>query len=256
MLVDLSFFAIKTIVFHEIKSFFREFQFNIVAPLLNTIFFVLIITTINKYYSFSLDKDDYINFFVPGMILIVVIQTSFNHLSEIIISMKQSGSFNDYLSSPISRVELLFSFLLSSVFVSLIVGLINLTVLSFFTDYEYFKYLNMLYYLIISILIFSSIGATIGFLSFTWDAQSSISNFFIIPITFLSGTFFSIESIDEKFKFLLSYNPFYYIVNGFRSSFIKGYDVYLINDIYIFFVLIFFLFFSFFVFKKGYKVIN
>jgi ABC-2 type transport system permease protein len=114
----------------------------------------------------------------------------------------------------------------------------------------------MLYYLIISILIFSSIGATIGFLSFTWDAQSSISNFFIIPITFLSGTFFSIESIDEKFKFLLSYNPFYYIVNGFRSSFIKGYDVYLINDIYIFFVLIFFLFFSFFVFKKGYKVIN
>ena len=92
-------------------DFFIEFQFNIIAPLINTILFVFIISTINRYYSFSVIENSYINFFVPGMIIIVVIQTSFNHLSEVIISMKQNGSFNDYLISPISRVEIFLSFL-------------------------------------------------------------------------------------------------------------------------------------------------
>jgi ABC-2 type transport system permease protein len=189
------------------------------------------------------------------MIIIVVIQTSFNHLSEVIISMKQSGSFNDYLTSPISRIELFLSFLLSSIIVCTVVGLVNLIVLSFFTDFQYFKYFNLFYYLIVSVIIFSSFGAIIGFLSFTWDVQSSISSFFIVPVTFLSGTFFSIESIDENWHFLLKYNPFYYLVNGFRSSFVEGYDITFINDIFILMVLLFFILFSIFIFKKGYKVI-
>lgn len=256
MFTNISYIAIKTIIFQEIKIFFKEFQFNIIAPLLNTMLFVFIISTTNRYYSYSSNESGYVNFFVPGMILIVVIQASFNHLSEVIISMKQSGSFNDYLVSPISRIEIFLSLLLSSVFVCTLVGLINLIVLSFFTDFQYFQYFNLLYYLIITVLIFSSVGAIIGFLSFTWDFKSSISNFFIIPIAFLSGTFFTIESIDEKFKFLLKFNPFYYLVNGFRSSFINGYDINPLNDMYILIILSLSLFFSIFIFKNGYKVIN
>ena len=255
MLSSLSFLAIKTIIFYEIKDFFREFQFNIIAPLINTMLFVFIISTINRYYSFSFNTESYLNFIVPGMVIAVVIQTSFNHLSEVIISMKQSGSFNDYLISPISRIEIFLSFLISSIFVCTIVGLINLITLSFFTDFQYLKYFNLFYYLIVSVTIFSSIGAIIGFLSFTWDIQSSVSNFFIIPITFLSGTFFSIESINENWHFLLEYNPFYYLINGFRSSFIQGYNINFFDNIFILIVLLISLFFSFFVFKKGYKVI-
>ena len=255
MFSNFSYLAIKTIIFHEIKDFFIEFQFNIIAPLINTILFVFIISTINTHYSFSVNEDSYINFFVPGMIIIVVIQTSFNHLSEVIISMKQSGSFNDYLTSPISRIELFLSFLFSSIIVCTVVGLVNLIVLSFFTDFQYFKYFNLFYYLIVSVIIFSSFGAIIGFLSFTWDVQSSISSFFIVPVAFLSGTFFSIESIDENWHFLLKYNPFYHLVNGFRSSFVEGYDITFINDIFILMVLLFSILFSIFIFKKGYKVI-
>lgn len=256
MFSNISYFAIKTIIFHEIKDFFYEFQFNIIAPLINTLLFVFIISTINKYYSFSSNDVSYINFFVPGIIIVVVIQTSFNHLSEVIISMKQSGSFNDYLISPISRVEIFFSFLMSSIFVCTFVGIINLIVLSFFTEFHYYKYFSLFYYLLISIIIFSSIGAMIGFLSFTWDVQSSISNFFIIPIIFLSGTFFSIESINQNWHFMLKYNPFYYLVNGFRSSFIQGYEINLISNIYIVLILIISLLFPIFIFKKGYKVIS
>mgnify|MGYP001209523860 FL=1 len=132
---NLSYYAIRTIIFFEIKDFFKEFQFNIIAPLINTVLFVFIISTINRYYSFS-SSESYLRFLIPGMLIIVVIQTSFNHISEVIISMKQIGSFNDYLMSPISRIEILLSFLISSILVSLSVGVINLCVLSFFTDFN------------------------------------------------------------------------------------------------------------------------
>ena len=105
-----SYFAIKTIVFFEIKDYFKEFQFNILSPLISTFLFVLIFTTINKYYAFNVSENSYINFLIPGMIMVVIIQTSFNHLSEVLIRMKQNGSFNDYLVSPISRIEIFFSF--------------------------------------------------------------------------------------------------------------------------------------------------
>ena len=111
---NISYFAIKTIFIYEVKDFFKEFQFNIVAPLINTLLFVIILSTIESYYSIPSDGGSYLNFLVPGIIIMVVMQASFNHLSEVIISMKQIGSFNDYLMSPISRIEIFFSLILSS----------------------------------------------------------------------------------------------------------------------------------------------
>ena len=134
--------------------------------------------------------------------------------------------------------------------------MINIFVLSFFANFQFFKLINLFYYLTICIIIFSSLGAVVGFLSFTYDIQSSISNFFIIPITFLSGTFFSIEAIDKNFHFFFKLNPFYYLVNGFRSSFISGYEINIFNDICILIILLISLLLSIFIFKKGYKVIN
>ena len=256
MFSRISFFAIRTIIIHHIRFFFKEFQFNIIAPLINTMLFVFIISTINKHYSFASNQESYINFLIPGMIMIAVIQISFNNISEVIISMKQNGSFNDYLTSPISRTEILISFLLFSLIVGIVVGLLNIIVLSFFGNFQYFRYLNLFYYLIICIIIFSSIGSIIGFLSFSWDVKSSISDFFIIPVSFLSGSFFSIESINEKWHFIFVYNPFYYLIKGFRSSFIEGYNISSINNFFILTILFGLLFSSIFIFKKGYKVIN
>ena len=253
---NISYPAIKTIILREIKNYLKEFQFNIIAPLINTILLVFILSTINKFYNFGFLKDSYMYFLIPGIIMTVVMQTSFIHLSQVIISMKQIGSFDDYLVSPISREEIFISFMISSIFVCLIVAIINIIFLSFFIEFEKIYYFSLVYYLLLSIIIFSSIGAIIGFLSFTWDFQSSVSNFFIIPASFFSGTFFSIESLDSKYKFLLEYNPLYYLVSGFRNSFIQDYQINLFNELYILFVSIVIFIFALFIFKKGYRVIS
>ena len=188
--------------------------------------------------------------------MVAIMQTSFNHLSEVIISMKQTGSFNDYLISPISRIEIFFSFLFSSIFVCLVVAFLNLFALSFFTHFENINYIIFVYYIILCSIIFSSIGALTGFLSFTWDVQSTVSNFFILPISFFSGTFFSITAIDKNLKFIFKYNPFYYLVKGFRNSFYNNVQINFYHELYVLFIVFFALFSAIFIFNKGYKVIN
>ena len=253
---NISYYAIKTIVLQKIKEFFFEFQYTIIAPLVSTLLFVLILSTISNYYSLSEKNYNYINFVVPGIIIMVVMQTSYQNISESLVFMKQIGSFNDYLFSPISRSEILLAFLISSIFIGLFVGLFNAFVLSFFVSFNYFNIYLITYYIILTSIVFSSIGAIVGFLSFTWDAQSTVFNFVVIPISLLSGTFFSIESFDDKWMFLFEYNPFYYLVMNFRKAFNENYIIYFYNEFFVLvFVLILFMF-SLFIFNKGYRVIN
>ena len=251
---NLSYYAIKTIFFQKIREFFSEFQYTIISPLVSTIIFVVILSTISNYYSLD-EKGNYLNFVVPGIIIMTVMQVSYQNISESLIFMKQIGSFNDYLMSPMSRTEILISLLIASIFIGLFTGLVNIIVLTFFVKFYSFNFLMIFYYLFLTSLIFSSIGSIIGFLFFTWDIQSSISNFIVVPISFLSGTFFSIHAIDPKWMFLFKINPFYYLVNKFRLSFYDEYYINIKEESFLFFFSIIFLIMSIFIYKKGYKTI-
>ena len=251
---NLSYYAIKTITYQKIREFFSEFQYTIISPLVSTIIFVVILSTISNYYSLDV-KGNYLNFVVPGIIIMTVMQVSYQNISESLIFMKQIGSFNDYLMSPISRTEILFSLLIASLFIGIFTGLVNIIVLTFFVKFYSFNFFFIIYYLFITSLIFSSIGSIIGFLFFTWDTQSSVSNFIIVPISFLSGTFFSIHIIDPKWMFLFKINPFYYLVNKFRLSFYDEYYINIKEESFLFFFSLIFLIISIFIYKKGYRTI-
>ena len=215
---NVSYYAMKTISFQKIKEFFSEFQYTIIAPIVSTIIFVIILSTISNYYSLN-EEENYLNFVVPGIVIMVVMQVTYQNISETLIFMKQIGSFNDYLMSPISRIEILFSLLTASIFIGIFTGLVNIIVLTIFVEFYSFNFYIIIYYLFLTSLIFSSIGSIIGFLFFTWDIQSSVSNFIVVPISLLSGTFFSIHAINPKWIFLFKINPFYYLIKKFRESF-------------------------------------
>ena len=253
---NISYLSIKTIIIHEIREYFKEFQFTIIAPLITTIIFVFIFSTLDTYYSLNSSNGIYLNFLIPGIIMTVVMQTSFNYISEVIINMKQIGSFEDFLMSPISRIELFFSFMISSIFIGLCVGYINFLVLYFFSEFETINYFLLTYYLLLCILIFSSLGALTGFLSYSWDSQSTVSNFFIVPISFLSGSFFNINTIDSNYSFILKYNPIYYLVDGFRSSFYFDKQINLYSNIYILIIIFLIISSSLYIFNKGFRVIK
>ena len=124
---NFSYYGIKTIAFQKIKEFFSEFQYTIIAPLFSTFIFVLIMSTISNYYSIIVEEDNYLEFIVPGIVMMIVMQVSYQNISESLIFMKQIGSFNDYLMSPISRLEIFISFIIASIFIGVFIGLINIS---------------------------------------------------------------------------------------------------------------------------------
>jgi len=226
------------------------------APLISNLLFVIIFSTIDRYYSLSEEGITFIDFLVPGLIIMIVAQESFDNPSVSIINSKQIGSFDDFLLAPLSRLEIFIAYILSQIIIGLILGSINFIILLYFVSLNYFSLFSFIYYLILVVIFFSSIGSVVGFLSYTWDTQSTVSYFFISPINFLSGTFFSINSLPENLRAIMIYNPYYYIITYFRDSFYTISDIdYFINFIVFVFVLIFFII-SGYIFHKGYNVIK
>ena len=252
---NISYYGIKTITLQKIKEFFFEFQYTIIAPLISSFIFIIILGTISSNYNIIAEGDNYLDFVVPGVVMMIVMQVSYQNISESLIFMKQIGSFNDYLISPLSRLEILISFIISSIFIGVFIGLTNIFFLNFYVKFDFINYYKVIYYLILTSLIFSSIGSIVGFLFYTWDFQQSIYNFFVIPISFLSGTFFSINSINLKWIFFFEINPFYQLVNNFRMSFKNEQNTDFNEEISILFVAFLILFISIIVYKKGYRVI-
>ena len=253
---NFSFYAIITIIQFRIKEYFSEYHYSIIAPLINTILFVIIFSTIDSYYALKMNEQSFIEFLIPGLILMTVVQESYDNSSVTLVNMKQIGSFNDFLTAPISRIEIFLSFVISSIIIGVFLGFINYLVLSLFINLEIIQIKYFLYYLTIAIIFFSSLGCLIGFLSYTWDTQSTISNFFVTPINLLSGTFFSINVLPDSLKFLFVYNPYYYIVNNFRSSFYNRFEFDFYINISVFCFVLISLFFTAFIFFKGFKVIK
>ena len=252
----INFFAIFTIVKFRIREFTLEYHYSILAPLTTNLLFVIIFSTIDRFYSLSEGNISFIQFLVPGLIIMIVAQESFDNPSVSIINSKHVGSFDDFLTAPLSRVEIFIAYIFSQIFIGLLLGIINFLILSYFISFSYFSIFSFIYYLTLAIIFFASIGSVIGFLSYRWDTQSTVSNFFISPINFLSGTFFSINSLPENYKIILLYNPYYYIITFFRDSFYVKTEInFFINFLIIIFISFIFIL-SGYIFYRGYNVIR
>ena len=252
----INFYAIFTIVKYRIREFLFEYHYSILAPLTSNLIFLIIFSTIDRFYNLSDGNISFMQFLIPGLIIMIVAQESFDNPSVSIINSKQIGSFDDFLLSPLSRIEIFISYIISQIIIGLFLGIINFLILSYFISYDYFSFFIFFYYLSLVIIFFSSVGSVVGFLSYRWDTQSTISNFFISPINFLSGTFFSINSLPDSLKNILLYNPYYYIITYFRDSFYTKSEIQSFNNILIFiFISIVFLI-SGYIFYKGYNVIK
>ena len=135
-----SYNATITIIKFRLKDFISEYQYKVLSPLISTILFVIIFSTIENYYSVKIDQKSFLEFLIPGLILMVVVQESFDNSSSTIVNMKQIGSFDDFLKAPISRIEIFASFIVSSIIIGLFLAFLNYFILTFFLVLNIFKF--------------------------------------------------------------------------------------------------------------------
>ena len=135
------------------------------------------------------------------------------------------------------------------------IALVSIVVFYFLVDLQFYNFFYIIIFTFLGSFILSSIGIIIGLWSEKFDHMASATNFIIVPLSFLSGTFYSIERLPASLKVISEFNPFFYIIDGFRYGFLGVSDGSISFGILYLLLLSFIIWFiAYILFKKGYKI--
>ena len=242
-----------TLYLKEVKRFLNVFAQTIIAPGITTLLFYII-------FSLSIDRNylttnsySFSEFLIPGLTCMAIMQNAFANTSSSIMISKVQGNIVDILMPPISELELTFSYALGGVTRGILVGCSILISICIWMPIEIHNFFIIIYFGFFSALLLSLLGVLCGIWSKKFDHMASITNFIILPLTFLSGTFYSIDRLPEFWHFIANWNPFFYMIDGFRYGFIGYNDSDITFGIIILaFLNLVFLALTIHIFKKGY----
>ncbi|MGM0509134.1 MAG: ABC transporter permease, partial [Fusobacteriota bacterium] len=210
---------------HEIMRFSKVAVQTIFSPLISTSLYFIIFSYSFRGREVSNYGVPYINFIVPGLILMSLLQNAFANSSSSLIIAKYQGNIVDFLLAPLSYIELSIGFMVGGIVRGMLVGTVIYIVSIFF----YGGLIVYPIYAILSAFLISAIFSILGIIAGLWaekfDHVSIFSNFFITPLTFLSGIFYSVKTLPEIYKTLSLFNPIFYMIDLMRFSFLGQSDV-------------------------------
>ena len=203
----------------EIMRFMAVWQQTIFAPLMTAGLFVIV-------FSVALGRGDreimglpYLAFLGPGILMMSVIQNSFANTSSSIVSSKMQGNIVDTLMPPLSGGEILAGYLIGAVaragLVAVVIGAGMALLLSQLPEHP----LIAVAFVVLGALLMGGLGLLGGILAQKFDQMAAISNFIVTPLSFLSGTFYSIEALPPFFRAISHANPIFYLIDGARYGF-------------------------------------
>ena len=214
----MSFIGSFTLFIKEVKRFLKVYQQTIVAPAFTSLLFLLVINVAIE--DRTNYKFNYIDFLAPGLIIMGMMQNAFANTSSSLLSSKVAGNIVDLLMPPFKVNEIIIVYCMAAIIRSILVGLLTFLIMMPFINFDFLNFYNLVIFSILGSMLLALIGLLAGIWAEKFDNMSAITNFVITPLTFLSGTFYSIDKLREPFYTISLYNPFYYIIDGFRNSFI------------------------------------
>ena len=244
-----------TLYVKETLRFLSVFGQTIVGPVVTSILFLAVI-------SLAIGEDrqnvlgvTFIEFLAPGLIAMQIIQQAFSHSSSSLLMGKIMGNIVDLIGAPLSASEVTLAIILASVTRSLMISVISVIIFSLMIEIEIKNYLIFFTYLFLSSFIMGAVGFIAGLWADKFDHMATATNFIIVPLSFLSGTFYSVDRLPNFLKLLSQYNPFFHMIDGFRYSFINNMDGSIkFSLIYLIILSILTWFIAYKLYKKGYKI--
>jgi len=228
---------------------------TIISPLVTSLLFLLVLTLAIGKGRGDVLGFPFITFLAPGLIAMQVIQQAFSHSSSSIMIGKIQGNIVDLLYAPLTAAEITIATNLAACTRSIIIALVSILVFKFFVDLQIYNIFYVFIFTFLGSFILSSIGFIIGLWAEKFDHMASATNFIIVPLSFLSGTFYSIERLPNFLKNISELNPFFYIIDGFRYGFLGESDGSIKFGLFYLVILSFLTWFTaYFLFKRGYKI--
>lgn len=197
----------------------------------------------------------FITFLAPGLIAMQIIQQAFSHSSSSFMIGKIQGNIVDILYAPLSASEVTIAVALAATTRSFMIGLVSLIVFYFLVDIEIKSFSAVIFYTFISSFILGSVGVIAGLWAEKFDHMATVTNFLIIPLSFLSGTFYTIDNLPDFLQTISKCNPFFYMIDGFRYGFLEKSDGSIfVGSLYLTILAIVLWYVSYLLYKKGYKI--
>lgn len=208
----------------EVRRFLNVFTQTIAAPVVTTLLFLAIFTLALGRAVEVVHGVPFPTFLAPGLIIMAMAQNSFANTSSSIVISKVQGNIVDVLMPPISPGEFVTAYALGGVTRGVTVGLATGIVMAFFVDLPLNHPGFVVFHAVASSMMLGLLGLIGGIWSEKFDHIAAFTNFVIMPFSFLSGTFYSITRLPEPFYTAAHFNPFFYMIDGFRYGFIGQSD--------------------------------
>ena len=207
-----------TLLFKEVKRFYKVAFQTVAAPVLTAVLYLMIFGHVlegREVYG----RLSYTAFLIPGLVMMSVLQNAFANTSSSLIQSKVTGNLVFVLLAPLSHFEFYSAYILAAVFRGIVVGLGVLLITIWFATPSLEYPLWILVVAIVGAAILGSLGLIAGIWADKYDELAAFQNFIIMPATMLSGVFYSIHSLPSAWQVVSHFNPFFYMIDGFRYGF-------------------------------------
>ncbi len=215
----------QTLLYKEVWRFWKVAFQTVAGPVLTALLYLLIFGHALEAHVKVYDKISYSAFLVPGLAMMSLLQNAFANSSSSLIMSKVMGNLVFLLLTPLSYLNWLVAYVGASVIRGLVVGLGVLAVSALFTDISFIAPLWTVTFAVLGAALMGTLGMIAGLWAEKFDQLAAFQNFVIMPMTFLSGVFYSIHSLPPFWQNVSHLNPFFYMIDGFRYGFFGHSDV-------------------------------
>jgi len=215
--------GLRTLLEKEVRRFLKVSFQTIFAPVISTLLFLLVFMQAMAGRA-DIDGVPYIEFLAPGLVMMAILTNAFANSSSSIIIGKVQGSIVDVLMPPLSPGELTVAFVTGAAARGLLVGAVTAATSAAFmvgssSPMQLANPAAIALYATLAAVMFGMLGVVGGVWADKFDQLAAVNNFVITPLTFLSGTFYSIRALPEPFLTFSHFNPVFYLIDGFRYGF-------------------------------------
>jgi len=213
-----------TLYLREVRRFVKVYTQTIIGPVVTTLLFLAVFSLALGRAVTEVNGVPFMEFLAPGLIMMAIVQNAFANTSSSMMISKIQGNIVDTLMPPLSAHELTFGISMGGMTRGIAVGIAVTVVLSIWVPINIHSAGLIAYYAVAASLMLSLLGVIGGIWSDKFDHIAAVTNFIITPLSFLSGTFYSIERLPQLAQTIAHLNPFFYMIDGFRYGFIGQSD--------------------------------
>lgn len=217
--------GLNTLLYKELLRFYKVWLQTLLAPIITALLYFLVFAHALEEHVQVYDGISYTAFLIPGLIMMSVIQNAFSNSSSSLIQSKITGNIVFVLLSPLSYMEFYLAFLLAAMVRGIAVGLGVCVVAVAFVALPVHSVAVLLAFALLGSAVLGSLGIIAGIWADKFDQLAGFQNFVVLPLSFLSGVFYSIHSLPPFWQSVSHFNPFFYMIDGFRYGFFGVSDV-------------------------------